>query len=89
VRRDTAVRRLRTVAELCGQVSRTEPVLRAGYVFGELLDGPAEVELVQVAFVLSLPAEHLPWGAEPAACGWLVEPLELSKQLRRGLSSSR
>jgi hypothetical protein len=79
VRPDTAVRRLRTIAERCSQVSRTEPVLRAAHAFGQLLDGRVDVEVVQVAFVLDLPPEQLPWCAEPRGCGWLVELLELGK----------
>ena len=80
MRRDTAIRRLRLIAEQCGQVSRIRPVLCSAYVFGELLpDGVPEVEVVQVAFVLDLPAEQLTWCAEPPECGWLVELLELGK----------
>jgi hypothetical protein len=70
MRRDTAVRRLRLIAERCGQVGRMRPVLCSAYVFGELPEGVAELEVVQVAFVLDLAAEQLTWCAEPSAAGW-------------------
>ena len=79
MRRDTAVRRVRLIAERCGQVGRVWPVLGSVHVFGELLDGVPELEVVQVAFVLDLPAGELTWCAEPPECGWLVDVLELGK----------
>lgn len=49
----TAVRRLRTIAESCDRARRLwdEPVLAGGYVFGDVLDGPADLPRVQVALV--------------------------------------
>lgn len=85
MRRDTAVRRLTTIAEDCQRIrglwedEDEQPFLTAAYAFGDLVDGAAEVEYVQVAFVLNLPAEELAWGAEPDGCGWLVDVLRLDK----------
>lgn len=64
MRRDTAIRRLRLIAEQCGQVSRIRPVLRSAHVFGEVLDGVAERGVVQVAFVLDLPPDVLTYPEE-------------------------
>jgi hypothetical protein len=69
VRRDSAVRRLAAIAEDCQRVSGLQdgkaPVLTAAYAFAGLVDGAAELPVVQVAFVLNLPAEELTWCAEP------------------------
>jgi hypothetical protein len=45
MRRDTAIRRLRLIAERCGQVSRMRPVLCSAEVVGELPEGVAELGL--------------------------------------------
>lgn len=85
MRRDTAIRRLTTIAEQCQRISGLwdeedeQSFVAAAYAFGDLLDGAAEVEWVQVAFVVNLPAEELSWGAEPDGCGWLVDMLRLDK----------
>lgn len=69
MRRDSAVRRLAAVAEDCQRVSGPQdgkaPVLTAAYAFTDPVDGAAELPVVQVAFVLNLPAEELTWCAEP------------------------
>ncbi|GAA2720433.1 MULTISPECIES: hypothetical protein [Streptomyces] len=78
----TAVRRLRTVADSCTRalVLPTEPPLVAVYVFGPVLDDPGnDVEVVQVAFALDMPAAQLPWGVEPPACAALAERLGVTK----------
>ena len=83
MRRDTAIRRLRTIAERCQQVSGLwdddDPVLVAAYTFGAVLDGAAELPAVQVAFVLDLPADELTWCVQPQDCTGLVGLLELEK----------
>ncbi len=45
MRYDTAVRRLRTIAESCERPNRLsdDPVLVSAYAFGKLLDGPADL----------------------------------------------
>ncbi|MET7489382.1 hypothetical protein [Streptomyces sp. NPDC005538] len=78
----TAVRRLRTVADSCTRalVFPAEPPLVAAYVFGPVLDEPGnDVEVVQVAFVLDMPAAQLSWGVEPPACSALAERLGVTK----------
>jgi hypothetical protein len=82
VRRDTAVRRLGMIAQRCQQVSGLwdgEPVLAGAYAFGDVLDGGTEVPVVQVAFVLYLPAEELTWCAQPPSCAGLPHLLEIDK----------
>ena len=83
VRRDTAVRRLAAIAGNCQRASGLqddgEPVLAAAYAFGDLLDGAAELAVVQVSFVLNLPANELTWCAEPGSCTSLAHLLELDK----------
>jgi hypothetical protein len=81
VRHETAVRRLRSIAERCERVSglwREEWVL-AAYTFGAVLDGPTEVPVVQVAFVLDLPADELTWCAQPPSCAGLPHLLGIDK----------
>jgi hypothetical protein len=82
VRQETAVRRLRRVAERCEQVSvlwREEPFLLAAYAFGAVLERGVEVPVVQVAFVLDLPADELTWCAQPQSCVGLPSVLEIDK----------
>jgi hypothetical protein len=82
VRRQTAVRRLRTIAERCQRASSLwddEPLLLAAYAFGPVLESAAEVDAVDLAFVLSLPAEELPWFAEPQSLLGLPSLLEIDK----------
>ena len=79
-----AVARLKTIAERCGQVASLwrvdDPVLRAAYAFGDVLDQPrADLPVVQVAFVLDLPADELTWGVEPQSCCGLPHLLEVEK----------
>ena len=76
MRYETAVRRLRIIAERCQQASglwEDEPFLVGAYVFGAVLAARAAVDVVQVAFVLNLPAEDLTWCAQPAGLSHLLE----------------
>lgn len=83
MKRTTAIRRLRTIAESCDHARplwENEPTLVAAYAFGMVLDPEiAELPGVDVAFVLDLPAEELPWGARPQSCLGLVSLLRLDK----------
>jgi hypothetical protein len=57
IRHDTAIRRLRTIADRCQQASGLwddEPFLVGAYVFGAVLEARATVDVVQMAFVLNL-----------------------------------
>ncbi|TMK43911.1 MAG: hypothetical protein E6G66_14705, partial [Actinobacteria bacterium] len=67
MRYNTAVRRLRTIAESCERPNRLtdSPILVAAYAFGDVLDGRAELPRVQVAFVIDAPPEEVTWFAEP------------------------
>jgi len=77
----TAVRRLRTIAESCDRASRLwdQPVLAGGYVFGDVLDGAADLPVVQVAFVLDCPVEEVTWLALPPHSAGIADLLDLEK----------
>lgn len=82
VRYSTAVQRLRTIAESCTRAIRLspdDPVLCAAYVFGDLLDVPDELPVVQVAFVIDLPVDELTWGIRPASVASIPYLLEIEK----------
>jgi hypothetical protein len=80
---NTAVRRLRTIAEDCdklGSLLSGEDGLVAVYAFGPVLDRPGEeLDAVDVALVLGLPAAELPWGVETPGCTSLAHLLRLDK----------
>jgi hypothetical protein len=78
VRFDTAVDRLQKIADACSDVSRYRDELAAAYVYGDLLRG-ADVEVVHVALAVEVPAEDLPWRAEPADLRALAEVLRLDR----------
>lgn len=81
MRYQTAVRHLRSLAEECERPNRIgdEPLLVGAYVFGDLLDGPDELERVQLAFVLNLPPEQVTWYADPSEGQWITDLLRLGK----------
>ena len=54
-------------------------MLCAAYVFGEVLDSDDPIDLVQVAMVLDLPSEEVPWESHPRGTEWLVDTLGLDK----------
>lgn len=80
---NTAVRRLRTIAEDCDRVGSLfdgEDGLVAVYAFGPVLDQPGqELEAVNILLVLGLSAAELPWGVEPPGCTSLAHLLRLDK----------
>ncbi|MBS2533221.1 hypothetical protein KGQ20_10590 [Catenulispora sp. NF23] len=80
---NTAVRRLRTIAEDCDKASSLltgEDGLFAVYAFGPVLDHPGEdLDDVNVVLVMGLPAAELPWGVEPPGCTSLAHMLRLDK----------
>lgn len=80
---NTAVRRLRTIAEDCdkiGSMFDCEDGLVAVYVFGPVLDQPdKDHDAVHVALVMGLPADELPWSVETPGCTSLAHLLRLDK----------
>lgn len=54
-------------------------MLVATYAFGAVLEPGAEVDAVELAFVLNLPAEELPWYVEPQSLAGLPSLLEIDK----------
>jgi hypothetical protein len=82
VRYETAVRRVRTVVDQCQRASglwKSEPFLVGVYAFGAVLERCADVPVVQMAFVLDLPADELTWCAQPQSCVGLPSLLEIDK----------
>src|SRR6266511_828875 len=78
----TAVRRLHASAEECDRHAKfwEEPLVVGAYLYGELLEGPEEVERVQVALVIDLPPDQVTWWAEPPAAAAFAEVIGLGKQ---------
>ncbi len=61
MRHETAVRRLRIVVQRCQRASGlwdNEPILVGAYAFGHVLEPRTDVPVVQMAFVLNLPADE-------------------------------
>jgi hypothetical protein len=82
MRHETAVRRLRTIADRCQQASGLwddEPFLTGAYAFGAVLDIRSDVDMVQIAFVLNLPPDELTWCALPQSCVGLPSMLQIDK----------
>src|SRR5260370_39163591 len=79
----TAVRRLRSIAEDCDRFSSLlddDAGLLAAYAFGPVLEDPGQdLEVVDLALVMGLPAAELPWGVEPPECTSLASVLRLDK----------
>lgn len=88
MRRDTAIKQLRRLAELCGtaHLPPDEPVLLEAYAYGDILD-PAtdELDVVRVALVLDLPADEVTWLALPTVNVWLDRHLRLDSVPVRAL----
>jgi hypothetical protein len=82
VRYRRGVEKLRILAENCELTKRMaldEPFLREAYAFGDVLDGTDPLDSVDVALVLDLPPEEVPWESHPDGTAWLVDLLRLDK----------
>jgi hypothetical protein len=81
MRHETAVRRLRTIADRCEQARGLwdERLLLGAYAFGTVLHSRSDLDVVQVAFVLDLPPDDLTWQALPPSCVGLARLLDLDK----------
>jgi hypothetical protein len=82
VRHETAVRRLRIVAERCKRASGLwddDPFLIGAYALGHVLHPHTDVPVVQIAFVLNLPVDELTWCAQPQSRAGLPHLLEIDK----------
>jgi hypothetical protein len=76
-----AVEKLRILAEECDSQRAwpgEDPLLREAHVFGDLLEGPDELERVDLALVLGLPPERVAWASTPRGAMWLEESLRLN-----------
>ncbi len=77
-----AVEKLRILAEACESVKDwppEDPFLLEAYVFGDVLEGADPLECAEVALVLNLPPEEVPWESSPHGTLWLEDRLRLSK----------
>jgi hypothetical protein len=78
-----AVEKLRLLAEACERSgawpARDESFLVEMYAFGDVLEGADPLEVVQVAGVINLPPEEVPWSSSPHGTEWLADSLRLSK----------
>jgi hypothetical protein len=78
-----AVEKLRLLAEGCERYgewpTRDESFLVEMYAFGGVLEGIDPLEVVQVAGVIALPPEEVPWNSSPHGTEWLADSLRLSK----------
>jgi hypothetical protein len=77
-----AVEKLRTLAEACESVKAwppEDPFLLEAYAFGDVLEGADPLESVEVALVINLPPEEVPWESSPHGTAWLEDRLRLDK----------
>lgn len=77
-----AVEKLRELAKACEEVKNwppEDPFLLEAHVFGDVLRGADPLENVEVALVVNLPPEDVPWGSTPPGTLWLADQLGLSK----------
>ncbi len=80
MKRSTAVGRLRDVAEsLTRTTSWPDAGIVEGYVFGALLENTAELERVELAFVVDARPEEMPWLARPAHLEAIAAQLRFDK----------
>lgn len=83
MRRATAIKHLRTIAQSCDRANppTTDPILVEVYTYGLVLD-PAvdDLRIVDVAMVLDLPADDVTWWSLPAETRWFVSFLRLDKE---------
>lgn len=77
-----AVVKLRDLARACEAAKNWppgDPLLLEAYVFGDLLAGVDPLECVEVALVVNLPPQEVPWGSTPPGLVWLADRLGVSK----------
>ena len=80
VKRSTAISRLSDVVEGLDRAAEWPgPTVTAAFVYGGLLDGEAELDRVELAFVVAEPAEDVPWMARPARLEALAAILRFTK----------
>ncbi len=77
-----AVEKLRILASACDMeraLPGQDPLLLEAYAFGEVLEGPDELETVEVVLVLGLPPSKVIWESTPRQAMWLEDILRLNK----------
>jgi hypothetical protein len=96
VRYATAIGHLRLVAEACAEAAalppfddEQHPFVVAAYAFGELLELPTDPDGTDVAFVVAVDAEELPWGIEPPELRWFVHRSRIDRHPVRWFARPR
>jgi hypothetical protein len=80
VKHSTAISRLGDVLEGLDRAAEWPgPTVTAAFVYGGLLDCQAELDRVELAFVVAEPAEDVPWMARPARLEALAAILTFAK----------
>jgi hypothetical protein len=76
------VEHLRWVAAACEAHLgwRGDPIVVVAYVFGDLLDRPEQLDLIDVAFAVALPPDQVPWGVTPQAVRNFVKKTRLDRR---------
>lgn len=82
MRRNTAIKHLRSLTELCdtANLPPDDPILIEVYAYGDILDSKVtEMDQVRVALVVDQPADEVTWLALPDVTIWLTNHLRLDK----------
>jgi len=82
VRRTSAIRNLRALAEGCERANppTTDPILLEVFAYGRVLEPDIDdLRLVDVAMVLDRPVEDVTWWALPSESRWFTYVLRLDK----------
>lgn len=85
MRYETAVRHLRAVVDACARHATTsvrlgeKPLVVEAHAFGKVLEGPVDVDRVQLALVLDLPVERVTWYAEPREAFLFAEQTRIDR----------
>ncbi|MGH9031924.1 MAG: DUF7711 family protein [Acidimicrobiia bacterium] len=81
MRYSSAVGRLRAITADLDRLAGFDEdfLLEEAWVFGELLDGPDQPDVVSLALVVDLPAEEVTWCARPASAEALASSLRFEK----------
>lgn len=88
----TAVSHVGLVADACTDVTERgwgaldegrRPYITEAWLFGELLDAPATLDGIRVAFVVDEVAANLPWGSETPELRWFMQAWRLDTRAIR------
>jgi hypothetical protein len=96
VRYATAIGHLQLVAEACAAAASRPPLgdepvpyVVGAYAFGEILALPDDPAGTDVAFIVDVSVDELPWGAEPAELRWFVDRARIDRHPIRWFARPR